>query len=38
MMSQHFDLRSEVSGAIAERLPHAINQLSVLAVSSINSL
>ena len=29
-MSQHFRLRSELSGAIAKRLPHAKNQLSVL--------
>ena len=29
MMSRHFALSSEVSGAIAKRLPHAKNQLSV---------
>ena len=29
MMSRHFGLRSELSGAIAKRLPHAKNQLSV---------
>ena len=29
MMSQHFALSSELSGAIAKRLPHAKNQLSV---------
>ena len=29
MMSQHFCLNSELSGAIAKRLPHAKNQLSV---------
>ena len=29
MMSRHFRLRSELSGAIAKRLPHAKNQLSV---------
>ena len=29
MMSRHFRLRSELSGAIAKRLPHAINQFSV---------
>ena len=29
MMCQHFALSSELSGAIAKRLPHAINQLSV---------
>ena len=28
MMSRHFDLRSELSGAIAKRPPHAENQLS----------
>ena len=28
-MSRHFRLRSELSGAIAEILPHAKNQLSV---------
>ena len=28
MMSRHFRLRSELSGAIAKRLPHAKNQLS----------
>ena len=37
-MSQHFALSSELSGAIAKRLPHAKNQLSMTAVSSINSL
>ena len=30
MMSQYFRLRSELSGAIAKRLPHAKIQLSVL--------
>ena len=30
MMSRHFRLRSELSGAIAKRLPHAKNQLSVI--------
>ena len=29
MMSRHFRLRSELSGAIAKRLPHAKNQRSV---------
>ena len=28
MMSRHFSLSSELTGAIAERLPHAKNQLS----------
>ena len=28
MMSRHFRLRSELSGAIAKRFPHAKNQLS----------
>ena len=28
MMSRHFRLNSELSGAIAKRLPHAKNQLS----------
>ena len=28
MMSRHFSLSSELSGAIAERLPHAKIQLS----------
>ena len=28
MMSQHFGLSSELTGAIAKRLPHAKNQLS----------
>ena len=28
MMGRHFRLRSEFSGAIARRLPHAKNQLS----------
>ena len=28
MMSRHFRLNSELSGAIVERLPHAKNQLS----------
>ena len=28
MMSRHFDLSSELSGAIAKRLPHAKNQPS----------
>ena len=28
MMSQHFRLSSELTGAIAKRLPHAKNQLS----------
>ena len=29
MMSRHFALSSELSGAIAKRLPHAKNQPSV---------
>ena len=29
MMSRHFGLNSELTGAIAKRLPHAKNQLSV---------
>ena len=29
MMSRHFGLSSELTGAIAKRLPHAKNQLSV---------
>ena len=29
MMSRHFRLSSELSGAITKRLPHAKNQLSV---------
>ena len=29
MMSRHFALSSDFTGAIAKRLPHAINQLSV---------
>ena len=29
MMSRHFGLRSELSGAIAKSLPHAKNQLSM---------
>ena len=29
MMSRHFALNSELTGAIAKRLPHAKNQLSV---------
>ena len=37
-MSRHFRLSSELTGAIAKILPHAKNQLSGLAVSSINSL
>ena len=28
MMSRHFDLSSELTGAIAKKLPHAKNQLS----------
>ena len=28
MMSRHFSLSSELSGAIAKRCPHAKNQLS----------
>ena len=28
MMSRHFALNSELTGAIAKRLPHAKNQLS----------
>ena len=28
MMNRHFRLKSELSGAIAKRLPHAKNQLS----------
>ena len=31
MMSRHFRLRSELSGAIAKRLPHAKNQLPQLS-------
>ena len=30
MMSRHFRLSSELTGAIAKRLPHAKNQLSTL--------
>ena len=30
MMSRYFRLRSELSGAIAKRLPHGKNQHSVL--------
>ena len=30
MMSRHFRLRSELTGAIAKRLPHTQNQLSML--------
>ena len=30
MMSQHFALSSELTGAIAKILPHAKNQLSTL--------
>ena len=29
MVSRHFGLSSELNGAIAKRLPHAKNQLSV---------
>ena len=29
MMSRHFRLSSELTGAIAKKLPHAKNQLSV---------
>ena len=29
MMSRHFSLSSELTGAIAKRLPHAKNQLSM---------
>ena len=29
MMSQHFRLSSELSGAIAKRLPHPKNELSM---------
>ena len=29
MMSRYFRLKSELTGAIAKRLPHAKNQLSV---------
>ena len=29
MMSRHFRLSSELTGAIAKRLPHAKNQLSM---------
>ena len=29
MMSRHFRLSSELTGAIAKRVPHAKNQLSV---------
>ena len=35
MMSRHFHLSSELRGAIAKRLPHAKNQLSVLVSFSI---
>ena len=38
MMIRHFRLSSENSGAIAKRLPHAKNQLSVSGSFSINSL
>ena len=38
MMCRHFRLKFEFTGAIAKRLPHAKNQLSVLEVSSINSI
>ena len=38
MMSRHFDLSSELNGAIAKRLPHAKISFLGLAVSSINSL
>ena len=38
MMYRHFRLSSELTGAIAKILPHAKNQLSAPAVSSINSL
>ena len=38
MMSRHFGLNLEFTGAIAKRLPHAKNQLLGLTVSSINSL
>ena len=31
MMSRHFGLSAELSGAIAKRLPHAKNQLSMPA-------
>ena len=37
MMNRHFDLRSELIGAIAKILQHALNQLLCLAVYSINS-
>ena len=30
MMSRHFRLSSELTGAIAKKLPHAKNQLSAL--------
>ena len=36
MTSRHFRLNSELSGTIANRLPHAKNQLSVPGSSSIN--
>ena len=38
MMSRHFALNSELTGAIAKRLPHAKNQPSAPGSFSINSL
>ena len=38
MMSRHFALSSELSGAIAKRLPHAKISFLLPAVSLINSL
>ena len=38
MMSRHFGLNSELSGAIAKRLPNAKISFLRLAVSSINLL
>ena len=38
MMSRHFRLSSELSGAIAKRLSHAKISFLCLVVSSINSL
>ena len=35
MMSRHFALSSELTGAIAKRLPHAKNQLSASGSSLI---
>ena len=38
MMSRHFALSSELTGAIAKKLPHAKISFRGLTVSSINSL